>query len=61
MPLPARSAELPISPAPKLPPRAEFACPFCDHTAPAIEYLAADMIDTARNEVVLIARVNGAD
>jgi hypothetical protein len=50
---------VPISPAPKLPPRATFSCPFCDHVAPAIEYLAEAVIDTDRNEVVLIARVTG--
>ena len=49
---------VPISPAPKLPPRAEFACPFCPHVAPAIDYLTENVIDTAANEVVLVARLD---
>jgi hypothetical protein len=51
--------EFPISPAPKLAPRAPYACPFCDHRAIAIDFLREDVIDTAANEVVLVARVTG--
>jgi len=49
--------ELPILPAPRLAPREEFACPFCDHAAAAIEFLREDVIDAPANEVVLVARL----
>lgn len=48
---------VPISPAPKLRPRAKFSCPFCDNVALAIEYLARDVIDVPGNEVILVARL----
>ena len=48
---------LPISPAPRIPPRAELRCGFCAHAAPALDFLAPDLIDTPANDVVLIARV----
>jgi hypothetical protein len=48
---------LPISPAPKLSPRAELRCGFCDHAAPAVEFLREDVIDAPANDVVLIARL----
>jgi hypothetical protein len=48
--------ELPISPAPKLAPRAPYVCPFCDHRAIAIDFLREDVIDAPANEVLLVAR-----
>jgi hypothetical protein len=48
---------LPVAPAPRLRPRAELRCGFCDHAAPAIEFLAEDLRDTVVNGVVLVARV----
>jgi hypothetical protein len=32
-------------------------CGFCDHEAPAREFLAEDVYDTVANEVYLVARV----
>jgi hypothetical protein len=51
------SCALPISPAPRIPPRAELSCGFCAHVAPALEFLREDVIDAPANDVVLIARV----
>jgi hypothetical protein len=49
--------DVPISPAPRLAPGVEFACPFCDHRAPAIEFLREDALDAPGTEVVLVARL----
>ena len=51
------SCALPISPAPRVPPRAALRCAFCDHTAEAMEFLRHAALDAPANEVVLIARV----
>ena len=32
-------------------------CGFCDHAAPAREFVAEDVYDTLANEVYLVARV----
>jgi hypothetical protein len=48
---------LPISPAPTIPPRAELRCGFCAHAAPALDFLARDLIDTPANDVILVARL----
>ena len=32
-------------------------CAFCDHAAPAREFIAEDVYDTVANEVYLVARV----
>lgn len=47
---------LPVSPAPRIRPLALLCCGYCAHTAPAIEFLAADIRDTPANDVVLVAR-----
>ena len=51
------ACSLPISPAPRIRPRQGLACAYCDHTAPAIEFMRADFVDTASNEVILVARL----
>jgi hypothetical protein len=51
------SCTLPISPAPRIAPRAILECGFCDHAAAAIEFLRPDVFDAPANDVVLIARV----
>jgi hypothetical protein len=52
------SCDLPISPAPRVHPRAELRCAFCDHASEALEFLRADGFDVSANEVVLVARVS---
>ncbi|MGH2954914.1 MAG: hypothetical protein ACRDK9_13050 [Solirubrobacterales bacterium] len=49
--------DLPISPAPRIRPLAELRCGYCDHAAPAREFLRRGAIDTAVNDVCLVARV----
>ena len=48
---------LPISPAPKVGPREPLACAYCDHAAPAIDFLVEDRIDAPGNDVALVARL----
>ncbi len=48
---------LPISPAPRIRPRATLTCGFCDHEAAALEFLRGDVRDTAANDAVLVARL----
>jgi hypothetical protein len=48
---------LPISPAPRVHPRAALTCGFCAHTAAALDFLRRDVFDVRANEVVLVARV----
>lgn len=49
--------DLPLWLGEGLPAAAELSCGFCDHRAPAREFLLADVYDTVANEVYLIARV----
>lgn len=51
------ACSLPISPAPRIRPRAELRCGFCDHAAEAIEFLREDVIDAPANDVILVARL----
>lgn len=51
------SCSLPILPAPRIAPRAELRCAYCDHAAAAVEFLAGGALDTAANEVALVARL----
>jgi hypothetical protein len=51
------SCELPMSPAPRIAPRAELHCGFCDHVASAVDFLREDVYDTVGNEAILVARV----
>ena len=48
---------LPISPAPRIRPRAELRCAYCDHAATAVEFLREDAFDAPGNDVMLVARV----
>jgi hypothetical protein len=49
---------LPISPSPRIRPRAALRCGFCDHLAEAVDFLRQGPRDTAANEVALIARLD---
>ncbi|MGH2951672.1 MAG: hypothetical protein ACRDKX_06480 [Solirubrobacterales bacterium] len=51
------ACDLPISPAPRIRPRAELACGFCDHTAPAREFLREGSFDAPANDVAVVARL----
>jgi hypothetical protein len=48
---------LPISPTPRIKPRSVLRCSFCDHSAPAIDFLSEDVYDTVANEAILVARL----
>lgn len=48
---------LPISPAPRVRPRALLRCGYCAHTAAAVEFLREDVVDVPGNDVMLVARV----
>lgn len=47
---------LPISPAPRVRPRAQLRCGFCGHAGEAIAFLAEDAIDVPGNDAALTAR-----
>jgi hypothetical protein len=51
------SCALPISPPARSRPRAEMRCGFCDHSAPVHEFVRGDVVDTAANEVRIVARI----
>jgi hypothetical protein len=48
---------LPISPAPRIRPRSELRCGFCEHAAEAVAFLREDVVDVPANDVVLVARL----
>lgn len=48
---------LPISPRPRLRPRSELRCGFCDRAGEAREFLREGSFDTIANEVALVARL----
>jgi hypothetical protein len=48
---------LPIWPAPRIRPRAELRCGFCDHRAPAHAFLREGAFDTPANDVAVVARL----
>ena len=48
---------LPISPPPRIRPKAELRCGFCDHLAPAHAFVRDGTFDTFANEVLVVARV----
>jgi hypothetical protein len=50
------SCSLPISPAPRIRPRAQLTCGYCEHAAPARDFLRRDVFDAPANDVVLVAR-----
>ena len=49
---------LPLAIAGQLPVGRDLVCGFCDHAAPAREFVAEDVYDTLANEVYLVARVS---
>ncbi|MGI8632768.1 MAG: hypothetical protein ACR2NA_09535 [Solirubrobacterales bacterium] len=51
------ACNLPVSPRPRIAIGAILACGYCDHDAPAREFLTADVYDTVGNEVVAVARL----
>ena len=51
------SCALPISPPARVRPKAEMRGGFCDHTAPVHEFVRGDLVDTAANEVRVVARI----
>jgi hypothetical protein len=51
------SCSLPISPAPRIRPRAILRCGFCDHATIALEFLREGVVDAPANDVILVARV----
>jgi len=48
---------LPMHPVPQLRPRAELTCAYCDHTAPAIEFLHEGVHVPPGARVALVARL----
>ncbi len=48
---------LPIAPPARVRPKASMRCGFCDHSGPAHEFVRGDVIDTAANEVRVVARI----
>ena len=51
------SCALPISPPARARPREEMQCGFCDHDGPVHEFVRGDVVDTAANEVRIVARI----
>ena len=51
------SCDIPLAATAPFPVAARLVCGYCDHTAPAREFLAEDVYDTVSNEVYLVARV----
>ncbi len=48
---------LPVWPAPKVRPRQQLTCSFCDHTSIALDFLREDVFEAPANEVILVARL----
>jgi hypothetical protein len=48
---------LPMSPTPRVRPRAELRCAFCDHAAPAVEFLREGLHVPEAARVALVARL----
>jgi uncharacterized Zn finger protein (UPF0148 family) len=51
------SCDIPLAATAPFPVSARLVCGYCEHTAPAREFLAEDVYDTVSNEVYLVARV----
>jgi hypothetical protein len=49
--------DLPIAPPPRIRPKAELRCGFCDHSAPAHAFVRDDVVDALGNAVIVVARV----
>jgi len=48
---------LPISPPARVRPKAAMSCAFCGHAGVAHEFVRGDVVDTAANEVRVVARI----
>lgn len=48
---------LPISPPPRLRPTAKMTCGFCHHADVVHAFVRGDIVDTAANEVRIVARL----
>jgi hypothetical protein len=51
------ACDLPIWPAPRIGPRSELRCGYCDHAAEALEFLREDVNDAPANDVLMVARL----
>jgi hypothetical protein len=51
------SCALPISPPSRTRPKAQMRCGFCDRNGPVHEFVRGDIVDTAANEVRVVARI----
>jgi hypothetical protein len=51
------SCAIPLAAMAPFPVGARLVCGYCEHEAPAREFLAEDVYDTVSNEVYLVARV----
>jgi hypothetical protein len=51
------SCAIPLAVTERIPAGTRLACGYCEHTAPAREFLTEDVYDTISNEVYLVARV----
>jgi uncharacterized Zn finger protein (UPF0148 family) len=51
------SCAIPLVATAPFPAGARLVCGYCEHAAPAREFLAEDVYDTVSNEVYLVARV----
>jgi hypothetical protein len=48
---------LPISPAPKIRPRAKLRCAYCEHSGPAVDFIRDDLRYAPSAQVALVARL----
>ena len=48
---------LPISPPPRARPRARMRCGWCNHPGVVADFVRGDVVDTAANEVRVVARL----
>jgi hypothetical protein len=48
---------LPIAPPARIRPKAELSCSFCGHAGVVREFVRGDIVDTASNEVRVVARI----
>ena len=48
---------IPLALPTHLPAASELACGYCEHTAPARDFVREDVYDTVANEVYVVARV----
>lgn len=51
------SCAIPIAPAPRAKPRARMRCGWCNHPGLVADFVRGDLVDTAANEVRVVARI----